>query len=294
MACRGFPLVLAFLLALPGAQAWAGEAGSQENPCTVFVSIPPHRYVVARVAGPRARVEALLPVGQSPATYEPSPRQMARLAGARLYFPTGLPFEAPLLRRMPGSFPDVEVVDLRQGVPLRVFQGQEGSGQGQPDPHVWLDPRRMKTQAGTACEALCRADPAGEPGYRSRLAGLVSDLEAADRRVSGILAPVRGGKIYVFHPAFGYFADAYGLVQVPLETEGKEPGPRQMAALMEQARTDRVRVLFVQPQHPTREAQAVADEVGARIEPLDPLAEDYPDNLDRMAASIREALGRNP
>lgn len=286
--------LLTLLVTLPSPAGAAGPDGRGETGLTVFVSIPPYQYLAARVGGPDVAVETLVPEGQSPSSYEPAPRQMASLARARVYFRAGLPFEDPLLRRLAGAFRDVEVVDLRRGVPLRAFGGEEGSGPGgHPDPHVWLDPARAKIQAGTVCETLCSLDPAREAGYRSRLRGLCSDLDATHRKVAGLLAPARGGKIYVFHPAFGYFTDAYGLIQVPLETEGKEPGPRHLARLMEQARRDGVRVLFVQPQHPDREARALADEVGARLVPLDPLARDYLENLERMAAAIRESFEKS-
>ncbi len=279
-------LAVLCLLSLPGFSA-AGSDGPGQDRYTVFVSIQPQKYFVERVGGQFVDVQVLVPPGQSPETYEPTPRQMAGLGSARVFFRAGMPFEEPLFRRGSGVFQTVEVVDTRNGVPLRAFHGHGDEEAGHRDPHVWLDPERVKIQAGTICETLCRIDPVHADTYRQGLNGFQRDLDRVHARVSAVLAPLKGRRIYVFHPAFGYFTDAYGLVQVPLEDEGKEPGPRRLAGLIEQARRDRVRALFVQPQHSAREAQAFADAIGARVVPLDPLAVDYLENLERMAAAVR-------
>lgn len=287
---RSCVLLLAVLAPVP---AGASSPQGPEEPAAllVFVSIPPQRYVVERVGGPRVDVRVLVPPGQSPETYEPSPRQMAELGRARVYFRVGLPFEDPLVRRMSGLIGDLDVADTRDGVPLRTFgAGSCAAHGGHADPHVWLDPQRVTIQARTVCEALIRAAPPFEREFRDRLQALLLDLERAKERISARLEPVRGRTFYVFHPAFGYFADAFGLVQVALEDEGKEPGPRQLARLVEQARRDGAGVLFVQPQHASRGARAFAEAIGARIVPLDPLAEDYLENLERMAEEIRASI----
>jgi len=278
------------------------------EPVPVFVSILPQKYLVEQVGGPHVAVEVLVPPGQSPETYEPTPRQMAALASARLFLRAGMPFEDALFRRGASALRGVQVADALEGVPLMVLpghahghgqdghahaaRGQDGreGGEGLPDPHVWLDPRRVKIQAGTICEALCRIDPERAGAYRQGRDRLRGDLDRLHARVSAVLAPFQGRRFYVFHPAFGYFADAYGLVQVPLEGEGKEPGPRRLAGLIDLARRDGARVLFVEPQQSSREARTFADAVGARIVPLDPLAEDYPENLERMAETLAGAL----
>jgi zinc transport system substrate-binding protein len=279
------PLLLAMLAGPAGA---AGQPGLNEEAFTVFVSIPPQKYVVERVGGPRVDVKVLVPPGRSAETYEPSPRQMAELGAARIYFRVGMPFEDPLFRRLAGTLKNVDVVDTRQGVILRSFGAHACAGHA--DPHVWLDPQRVKIQAATVCEALCRADPPRESDYRSRLAALVEDLDRTGRKISAWLEPFQGRRFYVYHPAFGYLADAFGLVQVALEEDGREPGPRHLARLIEQARNDGARVLFMQPQHASRGAQAFAEAIGARIVALDPLAEDYLENLERMAVEIRASF----
>jgi zinc transport system substrate-binding protein len=116
------------------------------------------------------------------------------------------------------------------------------------------------------------------------------DLDRLDARLRESLAPLKGRDFFVYHPAFGYFADAYGLRQIPVEIEGKEPTARQLARLIDRARAEGVRVIFVQPQFSAKSAQAIATAIGGSVIPLDDLAKDYLANLAAMAEKVRGAL----
>lgn len=261
-----------------------------------FVSIPPLAWFVERIASPTVEVDVLLPPGQSHGAYEPSPAQMARLAQADLLFVTGVSYERAVLRKLRGAGSSLRVVDIRQGLALLPMEhscegeGHEGHIEGEPDPHVWLDPQRAQVFAATMCAALSRQQPADGPDFARNLAALTAELAALDARIGAQLDPVRGRAFYVFHPAFGYFAERYGLRQVALETGGKEPGARQLVQLIERARQDRPKVVFVQPQFASSVVRTFAREVGAKTAAIDPLARDYADNLERMALAIRESL----
>jgi len=286
----------------------------------VFAAIPPQAYLAERIAGPRADVAVLVGPGQSPHTFEPSPQQMARLAEARLFFAVGLPFEKRLLEKAAAVNPNLTVIDTRDGIALRrlapaerdahaaehpaeAAQHAAGAAQhaagaaerpgeaAEPDPHAWLSPRNARIMAATIARALSAADPAGAADYRANLGALQDDLDRLDAGLAETLAPLKGKSFFVYHPAFGYFADAYGLRQAPVEIEGKEPAARQLAALVRRAKAEGVRVIFVQPQFSARSARALADAVGAAVVPMDPLAKDYIANLAQMAEKIRAALG---
>lgn len=264
----------------------------------VCVSIPPQAFLLERIGGERVAIEVLVGPGQSPATYDPTPAQMVALERADLYFRIGVPFEDTLIGRIEQSMPALEIVDLREGIDLLPLEGHHhGPGEecvgdhGRPDPHTWLDPELMKVQARTVAEALARIDPDGEASYKSNLSALLDDLDRVHAEVTEILEPVRGEQMLVFHPAFGYFARAYGLEQVAIEVEGKEPGPRQLQRIVVQAREQRARAIFVQPEFAATTARAVAREIGAEVASLDPLARDYLENLREMARTVRAALG---
>jgi zinc transport system substrate-binding protein len=153
-----------------------------------------------------------------------------------------------------------------------------------------MNPRLVKIQARNICEALSRLDPRHREEYVANRKAFEADLDRVDARISRSLAPLKGGKMYVFHPAFGYFADAFGLSQVPIEIEGKEPAARQLAELVDRAKKDRVRVLFVQPQFSARGAETMAKAIGGVVVPIDPLARDYLANLEKIATAVERGL----
>lgn len=257
----------------------------------MFVSIPPQAFVVDRLAADLVRTEVLLPPGASPATYEPTPRQMAALEHSQLYLQIGVPFEGPILVKIADLMPGLRVVDCRRGVELEPIDGHHhGHGTGSPDPHIWLDPQRMEIVARNTADALRELLPAKSSAIEGRLADLLSDIDETDGRVTRILEPCAGRTFLVFHPAYGYFARRYGLVQRAIETDGKAPSARSLASVIDESRTRSVRALFVQPQFSRSVAERVATALGCKLIELDPLSEDYLGNLEQMAARIAEAL----
>jgi len=216
---------------------------------------------------------------------------MAALDSADVYFRIGVSFEETLMERITGSMPQLNVIDLRRGIDLQPVSGDTGAhAHGRMDPHTWLSPELAAVQARTIHEELVRLDADGAATYSANLEELVSDLEEVDREVRETLRPFAGREMFVFHPAFGYFARAYDLVQVPIEIEGKEPAPRELESLIELARERRFGTIFVQPEFSDASARAIAVEVGAEIVRLDPLARDYITNLREMANNMRDGL----
>jgi len=270
-----------------------------EKSLVVFVTIAPQAYFVEKVAGGHARVEVLVSPGQSYHTFEPTQRQIQAISGSRAYFGIGVPFEAGIRDRI-GSVSDrIKFVDTSEGIERRpgveCFHDDDGAAEHhhedeEGDPHIWLDPRIVKRLAGRIERTLSELDPAHAAEYRKNLTNFESELDAVHARLTERLAPCRGKTFFVFHPSFGYFGDAYGLKQEAIEEGGKEPGARQIRMLVEKARASGARVIFVQPQFAATGAEAVARELGAKLDTLDPLARDYLKNLDNMAQKIKSAL----
>lgn len=284
---------------------WAGARPAAAERLDVFVSIPPQAYLVERIGREHVEVALMVQAGQDPHTFEPSPRQMMALADARLYLKIGMPFETRLLEKIEGAYARLSVVDMAAGVQKRMMEphhhqeGQHGEGadedddeeeRAEPDPHVWLSPPLLEVMARNTARALAEADPANVAEYEENLEELIEDIERTHARVQEVLAPCRGRAFYTFHPAFGYFGDAYGLRQVAVEAEGKSPTPRQLTELIGRARREGVNIIFVQPQFDRRAAQSVADGIGGAVVPMDPLARDVLANLETMAAQVEAAL----
>lgn len=280
-------LALGLALAAPARPALA-------QPRVLAVGIAPVGYLLQRLAGPQASLRVLVGPGQNPHTFEPTPRQSAALAQATAYFKLGLPFEETLLAKLQAANPGLKVVDITKGIELAPAPEDDDDGdghhQGELDLHLWLSPRLAQRMARNMAQGLEALDPQGAPAYQANLQALLADLEAVDQRLAQVLAPCQGQAFLVYHPAFGYFGRDYGLRQVAVETGGKEPGPRHLAAIISQAKAQGIKVIFVQPQFPQKSAQQVAREIGGAVVAMDDLAPDYLANLERLAQALSQGL----
>ena len=273
-------------------------------PIPVFVSIQPQAYFVERIGGRRVSVDVLVLPGKNPATYAPAPGQMTKLSKARLFFRIGVLFENVLIPKIEKNIEQLKIIDTRKGIKLRrmkknPFHSDEKSefddhdhqnGADGFDPHIWLDPMMVKKQAETIRDALILFDPAGKTEYGSNYIQFSSELDALHEKIGRILAPFKGGKIFVFHPAFGYFTDAYGLIQVPVEIEGKTPKGKDLSRFIKNAKRDNVRVIFVQPQFDQNAARKIAGAINGVIITLDPLSIGYIKNLEKIAEKTASAF----
>jgi len=261
-------------------------------PLRVAVSIPPLGCVVERLGGERVEVVVLVGPGDSPASYDPTARQVAALSRCTVLFTTGVAMETSLLPRLKGIAPKLEIVDTTKGLSMIASEGHDHGDHRHEeiDPHVWLSPRRLRIQAATIASALQRLDPEGAERYASAAFEFDAELAALDVEIAAILAPVAGRELLAFHPAFGYLADDYGLIQSAVESGGMAPGPKGLATVLERARSRGVTAVFVQPQFSISSARAVAAELGVGLIMLDPLDHDCVENLRAMALTIAEAL----
>jgi zinc transport system substrate-binding protein len=274
---------------LCGASALAAEKPAALR---VFVSVAPQKTFVEKVGGQHVAVRLMVPSGRGPATYEPTVRQVAALAAADLYVRTGVPFENAWMARIRAANPDMPVIDNRDGLALRDLEEHEheqhhhAQAGADKDAHIWTSPLNVERIARQIRDKLSELDPAREADYAANYQAFAAELAALDKAIRQRLSGLKDRRFMVFHPAWGYFADAYGLQQVAIEHEGKEPGARALAAVIEQARAAGIKVIFVQPQFHRKSAEQVARAIGGRVEALDPLALDYVANLRRVADAL--------
>jgi len=276
----------------------------------VFVGIPPLAYLVEQIGGEHVKVDVLVQPGQDPHTFEPRPQQILALSKARLFFQIGMSFENVLLDKIKEGNKHLIIVDTTRGIQKHTMEtdscdhGHENSSQktghlennaedehaGELDPHVWLSLPLLKQMAQNIAVALENADSANAHLYAENLAVLLDRMDALHAKISLMLEPYRGQVFYVFHPGFGYFADAYGLKQVAVEAGGRSPSPKQMQALIEKARKDRVKVIFVQPQSPQQSAWVIAEAVGGKVVTINGLAKDVLFDIEDIATKVDAAL----
>lgn len=266
-------------------------------PLSVYVSILPQKFFVERIGGERVQVSVLVGPGQSPETFEPQPRQMAALGDAALFYRVGVPFEEAWIDNIRAANPQMLLLDARQGIALREMEPAGGHHHDydhhhathQADPHIWLDPANVRIMIARLRDRLIALDPPHADQYRANHARFEDELRLLEKRLREQLDPFRGRQFMVYHPSWGYFADAFGLRQLPIESEGKEPGARTLGRLIREAEERDIRVVFVQQQFAQRQARTLADQVGARLVSLDPLAENYLENMQRIGDAISEA-----
>ena len=257
----------------------------------IFVSILPQAYFVERIGGDRVDVSVMVGPGSSPATYEPVPRQMVEIGKAQLFFRIGVPFENVWMDRLSKTNPKMKVIDTRRGIKLLPMKTRHHNQKsGLKDPHIWTSIRLVKIQAQNICDALISLNPADKVYYQNNLRAFIDDLNNLDAEIIESLKGIRVRKFMVFHPAWGYFARDYGLDQIPIEIGGKEPGARELANLIEEAKKDGIKIIFVQKQFSEKSAEALADAIGGRIIQIDPLARDYLNNMKMIAETFRRIM----
>jgi zinc transport system substrate-binding protein len=288
------------LLALFALAACRPPAAPDDGRIRVAVSVPPQAYFVERIGGGRVAVEVMIPPGYSHAEYPLTPGKVQALSRARLYVKVGHPafeFERdqidPVLKTLPG----VQVVDMSEGMQIvedETGEGHDDHGHEGGDPHVWVAPGTVAVAAQNIAAALSRADPAHAAEYQANLQAFEADVAALDREIRARLAGREGEEFMVYHPTWGYFAREYGLEQVAIEAEGKEPSAARLIQLIDTARGDGVKVIFVQAGFPRKSAQVIADAVGARVLVADPQERDWLANLRRVTAELEEALPPSP
>lgn len=267
-------LLLAFAFAVP-AQA-AGKI-------KVSVSVPPQACFVERIGGDKVDVQVMLPGHSDHDTYEPTPQQLVRLAGAQIYVRVGAPgftFETrhidPALAKK-----KIKVINMSDGVRLL-----------NDDPHVWTAPSAVRQAALNIYKGLAGFDPANSAFYKRNLDSFLKDIDALDREIRKLLKGKAGGTFVIYHPALAYFAADYGLHQLSIETEGKSPSAAHIRSVIDQARSKGIKKVLIQKGFDRKSARAIAAEIGGALDEIDPLDRNWLGGTRDTARKVSGALGK--
>jgi zinc transport system substrate-binding protein len=224
---------------------------------------------------------------------------MQELARSTAWITAGTDFDLAMEPKIRAQFPKLTVIDGTRGVVFRRMteahahdedhdgdSEDDGDGREDIDRHSWLGREPAKLMTDHVRDALIAADPAQRDRYLANAEALKRVIDAAFAELSVTLAHKRGSTVYVFHPAFGYFLDEFGIRQEAVEMGGKEPTPKALSDLAAKAKRDGARTIFVQEQFPVAAARHVANVVGATVLPLNPLDPDWLGNIRRMGESL--------
>ncbi|MBU0992065.1 MAG: zinc ABC transporter substrate-binding protein [Proteobacteria bacterium] len=271
----------------------------QPLPVRVYVSIPPQAYFVEQIGGDHVMVDVLLIPGKNHDTFSPSPEQIVTLSKADIFFKIGLPFETTLLKKFDTGSYKLNVINTIEGISLRKIEGiyphdhennHSHDHESGYDPHTWLNPLLVIKQSEIILNALISRNPANSAFYTANFERFRDELNRLDAKIKTILEPVKGNIVFAFHPAFGYFTDAYGLKQMAVEIEGKAPKAKELSNFIKLARENRVRAIFIQNEFNQSAAKKIASAIDGKIIVLNPLEKNYKANLLSISEKIADAL----
>jgi zinc transport system substrate-binding protein len=271
------------LLILTKFLIFAGSCVRQENSGReiISVSILPQKYMVESIAGDRFHINVLVPPGVSPETYELTPNQMKMLSDSRFYFITGhLAFEKSWNANFKNMNTGMQVVDLSHGIELISQEYAHGDHYHHgTDPHIWISPKTVSIMAKNIFDALSQSEPDKDNFYLQGYQALQSEISAADSILTSIFN-LQGNKSFlIFHPALAYLARDYGLEQIPIEFEGKSPPPAYLKSVVDISREKGIKAVLIQKEFSTDNARSIAKEINGEIVQIDPLAENWYDEI---------------
>jgi zinc transport system substrate-binding protein len=254
---------------------------------TVLVSIAPYKYFVDHIGNGLVDTLLFVPPGASPHTFEPTAKKIIDMSKASLWFQMGEPFEAQAIQALKVHNPKLKVYDLRDHVPL-ICDGPGTCSHNAADPHIWLSPKLAKIQAKTIADALILQIPEKKEAIEKNLAALILELDTLNSKIVDIMKGAKKKSILVSHPAYGYFAKDYGLTQLSIESEGREPSPKKVYEIIKRAKEIGLKTVFAQTQHNMLGAQRIATELGGKVVILDPLSENYTENMTHIAQAFAD------
>jgi len=246
---------------------------------TVTVSILPQQYFVEKIAGDYFAINVMIPPGASPVTYEPTPKQMQELNASAVYFRIGhIEFEKSWMKRIKNIHPELEVVDLSENAHLIEPERKDHESHLHNihhhhgiDPHIWVSPKEVKKQAELIYQYFIQNYPHQDTLFTANYQQFLQEIDRLDQYATQRLEPFKGEKFLIFHPALSYLARDYGLEQVSIEIDGKEPTPANMQEVIRIARSENINIIFVQKQFSKHNAEVIADEINGTVVQINPL-----------------------
>lgn len=266
--------------------------GAGSGAPVITVSIAPYKYFIEKIAGDDYLVNIMVPAGANPHIYEPFPDQIRSLRKSVAYISNGyLGFEMTWLDRFYEVNRNMVRLSLGDNIkPLESDHHHEGDHQESTDPHYWVSPECAMIMAKTLRDFLCELNPSRKVYYEANYRNLDSIIISVDKTADELFSQHRNRSFMIFHPNLGYLARDYGLEEITVEYEGKEPPPSRLKDLIDKARADNLKMIFVQKEYDTKNAKAIADEIGAEIKIIDPLSENWESSTLEMIYSLNKSL----
>ncbi len=254
------------------------------------VTIEPLRYFTEAIGGDYFQVISMVPKGSNPESYDPAPQQLIDLSKSQAYFRIGyIGFEQSWMKKLEANAPNMKVFDTSKRIDLIQGEGHwhgDHFHEGGVEPHTWNSTKNASIIADNICQALCELDTEHQAYYIHRTDSLKQLIDQTDKEIRSLLEEA-DSTFLIYHPALSYFARDYGLKQISIEENGKEPSPAQLKNLIETCRKEKVHVIFVQQEFDQRNAQLIADELGVSIVSINPLSYDWREEMLHVAKALK-------
>lgn len=271
---------------------------------TVAVSIVPQETFVKAVAGELVDVVVLIPPGNSPANYQPSPKEMAAFNESAIYFHIDVAAESHILESVNG---DILLVDLAHHVdevyPARYFDAEDHDDEDKDDheeghdhdhsgrdPHIWMSPSRVIVMIETIEDELSKIDPSNADVYKKNAEAYIAELNAVNEELSNAFDKMENKAFIMYHPSLGYMADDFGLEMHAIEASGKKATIQELEHVIEIARDEKIKYVFYQEEFDSQQAEIVAEEIGGATIKVAPLSGDYIENIKSIAKAMEEVM----
>jgi zinc transport system substrate-binding protein len=276
------------------------EISNSSQKILVVASVLPQKEFVDAVGGDKVQTVIMVPPGADPHTYEPKASQLQQMANAGMYVQvgSGIEFEISWMDKIKSFNQNMYIINGSKGINLIKssedehstednFNHDEGHGHSESDPHVWVSPLNAMIMVENIYQGLVKIDSKNKEYYLINKENYLKKLRQLDKNITSELSDKNGTKILVYHPSWGYFCQEYGLTQIAIEKEGKDPTPKGMAILINQAKKDNIKVIFISPQYNTRSAEVIASEIGGKVVSIDELDPDYLNNMNHVVQSFK-------
>jgi len=260
---------------------------------TLFVSIEPQKFFLQSIVGDRFEVISIIPEGSNPETFDPAPSQMVALGKSKMYFKVGrLGFENVWLENLKKNNPGLIIVDCSKGIDILEHDCHEhehehgGHGHADGDPHIWSSPATASLIAKNMYEAIIGIDKENEEYYKKNYTKLLSGINHTDSVIRHYLDKAQSRSFVIYHPALSFFSREYGLEQLPMEYDGKNPSPSQLKSLVDLAKDKEVKVVFIQKEFDKKNAETIAKELDAEVVPINLLSYYWSEEMIKVAKSL--------
>ena len=285
----GFIFSFALISGLTGCQ----QTSENKEKDIITVSILPYQYFVEKIAGNLFTCEVMIPPGASPASYEPTPRQVMNLSNSKLYLLSGyLAYEQNWVKNFKTNLPNLEFYNTSQGLNLikNEIKNHDDHDHGPIEPHVWTSPQNVKIISQNIADALIKIKPENKSIFLKNLEQFHKEIDSIDFTINQLLMAKTNRSFIIYHPALTYFAHDYKLTQIPIEQEGKEPSVKHIRAVADFAIENKIKVILIQKQFNKEEAKTLEQEIGGKIVEIDPLAFDWENEMIFIAKQLSENL----